>query len=196
MACESLEFRHRLKDRLELRLVSQNYGLKIMKNRFAEKFSLIGKTAVITGASGMLGQKHTLALLELGATVVMTDINIKSLIDFHSSHKKLATITGVVPPGRYGAIVSDGDIVKSFEEKPRGDGGIINGGYFVLSPKVIDLIDGDETSWELDPLHKLVDEENLMVFKHNGFWQPMDTLRDKNYLEELWATNPPWKSWS
>ena len=126
----------------------------------------------------------------------VSDINIKSLIDFHSSHKKLATITGVVPPGRYGAIVSDGDIVKSFEEKPRGDGGIINGGYFVLSPKVIDLIDGDETSWELDPLHKLVDEENLMVFKHNGFWQPMDTLRDKNYLEELWATNPPWKSWS
>ena len=126
----------------------------------------------------------------------VSDINIKSLIDFHSSHKKLATITGVVPPGRYGAILDDGDVVKSFEEKPRGDGGIINGGYFVLSPKVIDLIDGDETSWELEPLHKLVEEENLMVYKHNGFWQPMDTLRDKNYLEELWATNPPWKSWS
>jgi glucose-1-phosphate cytidylyltransferase len=126
----------------------------------------------------------------------VSDINIKSLIDFHSSHKKLATITGVVPPGRYGAILGDGDIVKSFEEKPRGDGAMINGGFFVLSPKVIDLIDGDETSWELDPLYKLVDEENLMVFKHNGFWQPMDTLRDKNYLEELWATNPPWKSWS
>ncbi|MDA9306917.1 glucose-1-phosphate cytidylyltransferase [Gammaproteobacteria bacterium] len=126
----------------------------------------------------------------------ISDINIKNLIDFHSSHKKLATITGVVPPGRYGAILDDGDIVKSFEEKPRGDGAMINGGFFVLSPKVIDLIDGDETSWELEPLHKLVEEENLMVFKHNGFWQPMDTLRDKNYLEELWATNPPWKSWS
>ena len=126
----------------------------------------------------------------------ISDINIKNLIDFHSSHKKLATITGVVPPGRYGAILDDGDIVKSFEEKPRGDGAMINGGFFVLSPKVIDLIDGDETSWELEPLHKLVEEENLMVFKHNGFWQPMDTLRDKNHLEELWATNPPWKSWS
>ncbi len=126
----------------------------------------------------------------------ISDINIKSLIDFHSSHNKLATITGVVPPGRYGAIVGDGDAVKSFEEKPQGDGAIINGGFFVLSPSVIDLIDGDETSWELEPLLKLVEDENLMVYKHDGFWQPMDTLRDKNYLEELWATNPPWKSWS
>ena len=126
----------------------------------------------------------------------VSDINIKSLIEFHSSHDKLATITGVVPPGRYGAIVGDGDTVKSFEEKPQGDGAIINGGFFVLSPSVIDLIDGDETSWELEPLIKLVDNENLMVFKHDGFWQPMDTLRDKNYLEELWATDPPWKSWS
>lgn len=126
----------------------------------------------------------------------VSDINIKSLIDFHNSHNKLATITGVVPPGRYGAIVNEGDAVKSFEEKPQGDGAIINGGFFVLSPSVIDLIDNDETSWELEPLLKLVKDENLMVYKHNGFWQPMDTLRDKNYLEELWATNPPWKSWS
>ncbi len=126
----------------------------------------------------------------------VSDINIKSLIDFHSSHNKLATITGVVPPGRYGAIVNEGDAVKSFEEKPQGDGAIINGGFFVLSPSVIDLIDNDETSWELEPLLKLVNDENLMVYKHDGFWQPMDTLRDKNYLEELWATNPPWKSWS
>ena len=126
----------------------------------------------------------------------ISDINIKSLIDFHNSHNKLATITGVVPPGRYGAIVGDGDAVKSFEEKPQGDGAIINGGFFVLSPSVIDLIDGDETSWELEPLLKLVEDENLKVYKHDGFWQPMDTLRDKNYLEELWATNPPWKSWS
>ncbi len=126
----------------------------------------------------------------------VSDINIKNLIDFHNSHNKLATITGVVPPGRYGAIIGDGDAVKSFEEKPQGDGAIINGGFFVLSPSVIDLIDGDETSWELEPLLKLVDDDNLMVFRHDGFWQPMDTLRDKNYLEELWATNPPWKSWS
>ena len=126
----------------------------------------------------------------------VSDINIKNLIDFHTSHNKLATITGVVPPGRYGAIIGDGDAVKSFEEKPQGDGAIINGGFFVLSPSVIDLIDGDETSWELEPLLKLVDDDNLMVFRHDGFWQPMDTLRDKNYLEELWATNPPWKSWS
>ena len=126
----------------------------------------------------------------------VSDINIKNLIDFHSSHNKLATITGVVPPGRYGAIIGDGDTVRSFEEKPQGDGAIINGGFFVLSPSVIDLIDDDQTSWELEPLLKLVEDENLMVYKHDGFWQPMDTLRDKNYLEELWATNPPWKSWS
>ena len=126
----------------------------------------------------------------------ISDINIKSLIDFHSSHNRLATITGVAPPGRYGAIVNEGDVVKSFEEKPQGDGAIINGGFFVLSPSVIDLIDNDETSWESEPLLKLVEDENLMVYKHDGFWQPMDTLRDKNYLEELWATNPLWKSWS
>ncbi len=126
----------------------------------------------------------------------VSDINIKNLIDFHTSHNKLATITGVVPPGRYGAIIGDGDIVRSFEEKPQGDGAIINGGFFVLSPSVIDLIDDDQTSWELEPLLKLVEDENLMVYRHDGFWQPMDTLRDKNYLEELWATNPPWKSWS
>ena len=86
--------------------------------------------------------------------------------------------------------------MRSFEEKPQGDGAIINGGFFVSSPSVIDLIHDDQTSWELEPLLKLVEDENLMVYRHDGFWQPMDTLRDKNYLEELWATNPPWKSWS
>ncbi|HCK03661.1 MAG TPA: glucose-1-phosphate cytidylyltransferase [Methylophilaceae bacterium] len=125
----------------------------------------------------------------------VSDINIRDLIDFHQSHDKLATITGVIPPGRYGAIVDNGDLVQSFQEKPKGDGALINGGFFVLSPKVIDYIESDVTSWELEPLRKLVELEALMVFKHQGFWQPMDTLREKNYLEELWSTNPPWKSW-
>ena len=93
-------------------------------------------------------------------------------------------------------IIGDGDIVRSFEEKPQGDGAIINGGFFVLSPSVIDLIDDDQTSWELEPLLKLVEDENLMVYRHDGFWQPMDTLRDKMVLQELWESNKaPWKIW-
>ena len=127
----------------------------------------------------------------------VSDINIRSLIDFHQSHGKLATITAVQPPGRYGALTQEGNKVTGFVEKPRGDGGLINGGFFVLSPKVIDLIGGDETTWENEPLTQLADQGEMMAFHHNGFWQPMDTLREKNYLDDLWMKGTaPWKVWS
>lgn len=126
----------------------------------------------------------------------VADINISSLIKFHQLHGKKATVTAVQPPGRYGALDIDSGKVSSFIEKPRGDGGKINGGFFVLSPKCLNYIAGDATSWEADPLVSLAANGELMAFEHGGFWQPMDTLRDKNYLEELWlGCRAPWKSW-
>ena len=127
----------------------------------------------------------------------VADINIKELIEFHQKHKQLATLTAAQSPGRFGALSLDGDKVKTFQEKPAGDGNWINGGFFVLNPKVINLIDGDQTIWEKEPLEKLAQDKKLQAYHHKGFWQPMDTLRDKNYLEELWRTNKaPWKKWS
>jgi glucose-1-phosphate cytidylyltransferase len=127
----------------------------------------------------------------------VSDVDISALIAFHELHQKWATVTGVRPPGRYGAIERDGPQVTGFAEKPRGDGGLINGGFFVLSPKCIDLIDGDDTSWEGKPLIELARMGQMMAYEHSGFWQPMDTLRDKNQLEELWVSGKaPWKIWS
>lgn len=126
----------------------------------------------------------------------VSDVDISALIQFHQSHGRLATVTAVRPPGRYGALELDGKRVSGFTEKPRGDGGLINGGFFVLSPDVIDLIDGDRTSWEAEPLARLVAKDELRAFEHEGFWQPMDTLREKNQLEELWSSGKaPWKQW-
>jgi glucose-1-phosphate cytidylyltransferase len=126
----------------------------------------------------------------------VADVDIQSLIKFHESHGKLATVTAVQPPGRYGAIEEEGGLVRGFVEKPRGDGALINGGFFVLSPKCLDLIEGDATSWEGQPLTKLAQSRQMMAFEHRGFWQPMDTLRDKNHLEELWDSGQaPWKIW-
>ena len=126
----------------------------------------------------------------------VADVDISSLINFHLSHDRLATVTAVQPPGRYGALRLAGDRVTGFSEKPRGDGGLINGGFFVLSPSCIELIDGDNTSWEADTLTRLAQQNELIAFNHTGFWQPMDTLRDKNHLEELWANGEaPWKVW-
>ncbi len=123
-------------------------------------------------------------------------VDIKALIDFHKGHGKLATMTAVQPPGRFGAVDIDGSRVKAFLEKPLGDGGYINGGFFVLSPKVFDLIEDDSTTWESSPLQSLATSDNLRAYLHNGFWQPMDTLRDKSHLEELWVSGKaPWKSW-
>ena len=126
----------------------------------------------------------------------VSDVDISALIAFHSSHGKLATVTSVRPPGRYGALQRNGDLVTGFAEKPRGDGGQINGGFFVLSPKVLDLIAGDDMPWEREPMNTLAQRGEMMAFEHAGFWQPMDTLREKNQLEELWETGKaPWKTW-
>ncbi|MDC0354992.1 glucose-1-phosphate cytidylyltransferase [Flavobacteriaceae bacterium] len=126
----------------------------------------------------------------------VANINIKKLIDFHKSHGKQATLTATYPPGRFGALDIKNNQVQKFEEKPKGDGALINGGYFVLSPKVIERIYGDSTIWEQEPLKGLADDGELMSFKHEGFWQPMDTLRDKLKLEELYDKNKaPWKLW-
>ena len=124
------------------------------------------------------------------------DIDIKALIEFHLDHGKAATLTATLPPGRFGALVVEGTQVKSFQEKPKGDGGRINGGFFVLSPSVIDLIDGDSCVWEQEPLGNLAKDGQLHAFQHDGFWQPMDTVRDKINLENLWCEGAaPWKSW-
>lgn len=125
------------------------------------------------------------------------DVDISELVAFHKSHGKQATVTAVQPPGRFGALDMQGNSVKSFIEKPHGDGMYINGGFFVLSPQVIDLIEDDSTIWERKPLEALARSNQLQAFTHNGFWQPMDTLRDKQHLEELWATGKaPWKMWA
>jgi len=127
----------------------------------------------------------------------VADVDIGALTRFHQQHGRLATITAVQPPGRYGALALDGAIVRGFAEKPRGDGGWINGGFFVLSPKCIELIAADDTAWESEPLTRLAGDGQLMAYEHNGFWQPMDTLREKNQLEQLWASNrAPWKMWT
>jgi glucose-1-phosphate cytidylyltransferase len=126
----------------------------------------------------------------------VSDINIADQLRFHKLHGKLATITAVQPPGRYGALLRNQSSVVGFQEKPPGDGSWINGGFFVLNPKVIDLIKDDKSIWEKEPLEKLAADGQLNAFEHAGFWQPMDTLRDKNHLEELWANNSaPWKKW-
>jgi glucose-1-phosphate cytidylyltransferase len=127
----------------------------------------------------------------------LSDVDIRGSIAFHRRHGKLATVTAVEPPGRYGALERSGDQVVGFVEKPRGDGGLINGGFFILSPKCIDLIDGDATPWESAPMQKLTTMGEMMSFEHRGFWQPMDTLREKNLLEDLWASGrAPWKQWT
>lgn len=124
------------------------------------------------------------------------DIDIRASVAFHKDHGRLASMTAVQPPGRFGALELDGLKIKRFLEKPHGDGGWINGGFFVLSPKVFDFIDGDATLWEKEPLEQLAREDNLRAFFHQGFWQPMDTLRDKQALEDAWAADcAPWKVW-
>jgi glucose-1-phosphate cytidylyltransferase len=126
----------------------------------------------------------------------VADVNVAASIAFHRGHGKLATITAVQPPGRYGALELDGSEVRAFIEKPRGDGGLINGGFFVLSPRCIDRIASDDTSWEAEPLTGLAADGELMAFAHTGFWQPMDTLREKTLLENLWDSGrAPWKVW-
>jgi len=122
-------------------------------------------------------------------------IDIAALLAFHNGHGRRATITAVTPPGRFGALELDGDVVRSFREKPAGDGGLINGGFFVASPSVLDLVDGPGTVWEREPLEKLAAMGDLVAYHHDGFWHAMDTLRDKLHLEQLWENGAPWKCW-
>jgi glucose-1-phosphate cytidylyltransferase len=126
----------------------------------------------------------------------VADIDIAELLKFHAAHGKLATMTAVQPPGRYGGVNIENESVREFVEKPKGDGGWINGGFFVLSPKVLNYIAGRQSSWESESLSRLSTDGQLMAFKHKGFWQPMDTLRDMRTLEHLWQSNrAPWKMW-
>ncbi len=126
----------------------------------------------------------------------VSDVDLEALVEFHRRSGREATLTAVRPPGRYGATVLEGERVTRFEEKPAGDGGRINGGFFVLNPSVVNRIEGDATLWEAEPLVGLAEDGQLGAFVHDGFWQPMDTLREKNQLEALWASGtPPWKTW-
>ncbi|WP_069133170.1 glucose-1-phosphate cytidylyltransferase [Rhodohalobacter halophilus] len=126
----------------------------------------------------------------------VSNVDITKLIEFHKKKDKWATVTAVQPPGRFGAIKMDDTTITSFEEKPQGDGGYINGGFFVLEPDVFDLIDGDSMIWEREPMERLAEKRQIEAYKHDGFWRPMDTLRDKNHLEDLWESNKaPWKTW-
>ncbi|HJQ16815.1 MAG TPA: glucose-1-phosphate cytidylyltransferase [Allosphingosinicella sp.] len=161
-------------------------------------------TLVDTGTDTMTGGrlKRVAHLLRPGEPFCMTygdgvsDVNISDLVAFHRQQGLAATVTAVQPPGRYGATRIKGNRVVRFEEKPPGDGGRINGGFFVLEPDVLQRIAGDDTSWEDEPLRGLASDGELAAFMHDGFWQPMDTLRDKNQLEALWASGrPPWKTW-
>jgi glucose-1-phosphate cytidylyltransferase len=169
--------------------------------RFAEPWKV---TLVDTGEETMTGGRlkrvadyvkdEDLFCLTYGDGV--SDVNITELIAFHKAQNVKATLTATLPPGRFGALDLSGSKINSFVEKPQGDGAMINGGFFVLSPKVLDYITGDKTIWEQRPIEKLAQEGNLAAFKHHGFWQPMDTLRDKIHLEELWQTGKAsWKVW-
>ena len=178
----------------------KNNKMTVNEDR-AERWTI---TLVDTGDNSMTGGrlKRVLPYIEDEEAFCFTygdgvaDINIKSLIEFHKSHGKQATLTATFPPGRFGALCIEDNQVQKFEEKPKGDGALINGGYFVLSPKVIERIEGDNTTWEQEPLKSLASDGELMSFKHHGFWQPMDTLRDKIKLNELLEQNKaPWKVW-
>ena len=185
----------------DLTINLKNNDIKI-HNSFAEPWNV---TLIDTGEDSMTGGRiarikeyvkdEEFFCLTYGDGVA--DINISDLIKFHKEQKRLATLTAVKPAGRFGALEIEDNFVKKFQEKPKGDGGYVNGGFFVLSPKAIDYIkEGDKTVWEKSPLNDLSKDEQISAFKHEGFWQPMDTLRDKNYLEELWSDKKaPWKIW-
>ncbi len=169
-------------------------------NTSAEPWSV---TLVDTGLGTMTGGRIKRVKDFVGDETFMltygdgvSNVDIKMLTEFHEKNGKLATVTAVQPSGRFGAMDMDSDgNISSFHEKPKGDGGWINGGFFVLNPKIFDYIDGDETMWEKEPLEGLAKDGELTAFKHDGFWQPMDTMADKNRLEQLWKNGAPWKIW-
>jgi glucose-1-phosphate cytidylyltransferase len=161
-------------------------------------------TLIDTGDETMTGGRIKRALPFVGdETFCLTygdgvaDIDIQALVAFHGERATLATVTAVQPPGRFGSLEHDGDLIRGFQEKPEGDGAWINGGFFVCSPKIGDYIEGDGSIWEREPLEGLARDGELASYRHRGFWHPMDTLRDKRYLEELWESGrPPWRTWS
>ncbi len=173
---------------------------KIYKNQTEDWSITCVDTGELTATGGRL--KRVLKYLKNDDEFCFTygdglsNVDINELIKFHRKHNKLATVTTIQPPGRFGSIKLTKDEVVGFKEKPIGDGGWINGGFFVLSPEVINYIQNDDTSWETSPMHDLVKDNQLMAFKHEGFWQPMDTLRDKVHLNQLWKNKiAPWKNW-
>ena len=177
-----------------------NNEMKIHQER-AEPWKV---TLIDTGENTMTGGriKRIKSYLNEGEDFCLTygdglaNIDIGKLVSFHKTHGKIATLSAIYPPGRFGALEITENQVTSFCEKPRGDGALINGGYFVLKSNALDYIKGDATIWEQEPLNNLATDGELMSFKHEDFWQPMDTLRDKHYLEELWKTSKaPWKLW-
>lgn len=170
-------------------------------NNFSENWKV---SLIDTGLNTMTGGRIKRAAKYIGNEPFLLtygdglcNVNIADTVRFHRQHGKLVTMTSVQPEGRFGALSIDhNDAVNSFLEKPKGDGAWINGGFFVCEPKVIDYIEGDQTVFEQGPLETMAHEDNIKAFKHDGFWQCMDTLRDKTKLEELWSTNPPWKIWN
>jgi glucose-1-phosphate cytidylyltransferase len=188
-------------------LHESNVTIDLTKNSFkthsskAEPWKI---TLIDTGMNTMTGGRIKIIEEYTGKKTFMltygdgvSNINIKTLLEFHKKHKKPATLTAVQPTGRFGALqFGNKDNVLTFKEKPKGDGTWVNAGFFVLEPEIFDYIKGDTTIWEEGPLEKLAKEGNLMAYKHQGFWMPMDTLRDKKKLEALWQTgNAPWKLW-
>lgn len=175
-------------------------GATTVHRAFAEPWKV---TIIDTGVDSMTGGRLRRVREHIGDDPFcmtygdgLADIDIGALTAFHTAHGADATVTRVLPPGRFGALRLDGDVVTGFQEKPLGDGGWINGGFFVLSPKVIDRIGGDSTVWENEPMEGLARDGQLRAYAHGGFWQPMDTLRDKLYLEDLWSGGKaPWKVW-
>jgi glucose-1-phosphate cytidylyltransferase len=179
----------------------KNQSERVIHHHSAEPWSV---TLVNTGLETMTGGRVKRVREYVGNEPFMltygdgvADVNIRDLAAYHAAHGKLATVTSIQPSGRFGALdLAEGNSVRGFHEKPKGDGAWINAGFFVLQPEVFDYIAGDDTFFEREPLENLAKEQELVAYKHSGFWQPMDTLRDKNLLEELWKTgNAPWKSW-
>lgn len=178
----------------------QNNSMEVHQNN-SEPWKV---TLVDTGADTMTGGRLKRVRQFLGEDTFcftygdgVSDIDISALITFHHEQGRLATLTAVQPPGRFGALDMDSHKVCGFQEKPQGDGGWVNGGFFILSPKVIDYIDGDATVWERTPMETLARQGQMSAYLHHGFWQPMDTLRDKTHLEELWQSGrAPWKVWT
>lgn len=179
----------------------RNANQRMIHTHSAEPWSV---TLVNTGLETMTGGRVKRIKEYVGNEPFMltygdgvADVNIRELVDYHTSHGKLATVTSIQPAGRFGALDLDSNnVIHGFKEKPKGDGAWINGGFFVMQPEVFDHIDGDSTVLEKEPLERLTNDGQLVAYKHNGFWQPMDSMRDKNQLEDLWKTgSAPWKVW-